>query len=133
MNLLIFILLTLLYIIFMRYLILKLIDIFKNNNKYDRIKGWDNYRQSFWYKKESDYYRLGSRNHWAPILTNIPMCAVLIGLYDGLTICVQKFLIAPKNALIVFRTDSYFLGIIGLLFFAIIYVFGFVTIQKFQF
>ena len=125
MNLLVLVVLTLLYIVFMVYLVLKLIDIFKNNEKYNHIKGWDKYRKSFWYEHESDYYNKGfkSKNYWAVIITNMPMWGFVIGLYYLLSIFIQQYLIAPENAIVVFRTDTYFWGIIGLIFFAIFYVF----------
>ena len=123
MNWVVIIFLLVLYLAFIIYLIIKLIDIFRNNKKYDTIKGWDKYRKSFWYEKDSDYYRLSSKNYWAPIITQIPMLGITIGLYYLLSILVQRYLFAPDNALVVFRTDSYYISFLGLIFFASLFCF----------
>lgn len=119
MSLVIIAILFLSYVAFLVYLIIKLRDIFLHNDKYDKIKGWEKYRKSFWYEHGLNY----KKNYWAPIITHIPMNGIIIGLSYLFAVLIQKYLLAPVNSLAVFRTETYYIGFIGLIFFTIYFSF----------
>ena len=84
---------AILYVCIIVLLVRKAKDIFHHPEKYNVIKGWKEYRSSFWYEPLSEYrYKFRSKNYVAPIIVGIPsMLGTLIS-YFFLGFLIQKYI-----------------------------------------
>lgn len=114
---------AILYMFIIVLLVRKAKDIFHNPEKYNAIKGWKEYRSSFWYEPLSDYHnKFLAKNYVAPIVVGIPsMLGILIS-YFFLGYLIQKYILVPDGAIFL-QGDGLWIGALGLLFFGIYFIY----------
>lgn len=108
-----------LYIVVLVLLVRKALDIFRNPEKYDQIKGWERYRSSFWYEPLSEYNsRFFSKNYTAPLLVFLPLDLGLTTAYLLLVPVIQKHLFVPAGGTYL-HGEGRWLGGCAMVFYAI--------------
>ncbi len=79
----------------------RLVDISNNPKKYDTIRGWDRYRESYWY--EFGYQRYG-KSYYASFYTGVAGWLLFGGAYWFLGLLIQKYLLIPQGTQLLGRT-----------------------------
>lgn len=111
---------VILYVIIIILLARKAKDIFNNPKKYNEIKGWRKYRDSFWYEPLEYYHKsLCSKNYLAPIIVGIPLMFGLLISYFIVGYLIQKYIFMPAGVVFL-HGEGLWIGALGTIFFDIV-------------
>lgn len=103
------------YFVFIIWNVYKLRDISRNPQKYEKVKGRERYRESFWY--EPGYERYGKHYH-ACLILGIPGFITLLVLLFAAMYLIQRYLLIPSDTMYLYSVGLG-IGLCAALFFAI--------------
>lgn len=102
-------------------LVQKLRDVYARPAHYDETPGWDRYDSSFWFPgTKPRYILIFEKGHFASLIICLPLAFCIMAAGYFITVFLQETFFRPQEALLFFRTDSFFGGMFFVVFFAFV-------------